>query len=128
MRKLITHGDPNTQPYADIAIGGGLIFTSGQIPISDDGTVPADFGDQVSQVLSNLEATLQKVGSNLDSILKITVYLDSLDDFDVYNRIYIEKLSTHGLPPRTTVEVSRFRGTKRIELDAVAVAPSDSQG
>lgn len=128
MRKLITHGDPNTQPYADIAIGGGLIFTSGQIPISDDGTVPADFGDQVSQVLSNLEATLQKVGSNLDSVLKITVYLDSLDDFDIYNRIYIEKLSTHGLPPRTTVEVSRFRGTKRIELDAVAVAPSDSQG
>lgn len=127
MRKLITHGEPNSQPYADIAIGGGLIFTSGQIPISDDGTVPVDFGEQVSQVLSNLEMTLQNAGSDLDNILKITVYLDSLDDFDVYNRIYVEKLSAHGLPPRTTVEVSRFRGSKRIELDAVASAPGDKQ-
>ncbi|WP_427008646.1 RidA family protein [Pseudarthrobacter sp. H2] len=122
MRNLVNHNS-TSQPYADLAIGGGLIFTSGQIPTSADGTTPEAFADQVTQTLSNLEQTLQLAGAGLNDLLKVTVYLASLDDFDEYNKIYTAKLGDTGLPTRTTVEVSRFRGSKRIELEAVAVAP-----
>ncbi|MBX7443387.1 MULTISPECIES: RidA family protein [unclassified Arthrobacter] len=124
MRNLVNHNSENSQPYADVAIGGGLIFTSGQIPTSADGTTPEAFGDQVKQTLENLEQTLKLAGAGLGDLLKVTVYLASLDDFAEYNRIYTDKLTHAGLPTRTTVEVSRFRGTKRIELEAVAVAPA----
>lgn len=126
MRNLINHDSTATQPYADLAIGGGLIFTSGQIPTSPDGTTPEAFADQVAQTLANLEQTLQLAGAGFGDLLKVTVYLASLDDFAEYNKIYIDKLEDAGLPTRTTVEVSRFRGTKRIELEAVAVAPAAS--
>lgn len=124
MRNLLTHNAGGNQPYADLAVGGGLIFTSGQIPTAPDGSTPELFGDQVVQTLSNLEQTLALAGATLQSLLKVTVYLASLDDFDEYNKIYIEKVHTAGMPTRTTVEVARFRGTKRIELEAIAVAPA----
>lgn len=122
MRNLVNHNSGTSQPYADLAIAGGLIFTSGQIPTAHDGTTPEAFGDQVTQTLANLEQTLQLAGSGLNNLLKVTVYLASLDDFAEYNKIYIDKLKDTGLPARTTVEVSRFRGTKRIELEAIATA------
>lgn len=124
MRNLVNHNSSTSQPYADLATGGGLIFTSGQIPTSADGTTPEAFADQVTQTLANLEQTLQLAGAGLKDLLKVTVYLASLDDFDEYNKIYTAKLADVGLPARTTVEVSRFRGTKRIELEAVAAAPA----
>lgn len=122
MRNLANHTSGTNQPYADVATGGGFIFTSGQIPTSADGTTPEDFGEQVRQTLENLEQTLKLAGADLNDLLKVTVYLASMEDFDEYNRIYIDKLRDPGFPARTTVEVSRFRGTKRIELEAVALA------
>lgn len=119
-RTQFTDGRP--RPYSASAATGGIIFLCGQIPAREDGTIPADITGQVTQAFDNLEAALNHAGSSLSQLLKLTVFLADLDEFDAYNAAYLTRLSGHPLPPRTTVQVARFRGEKRIEIDAVAAA------
>ena len=72
--------------------------------------------------LDNLEGVLAQAGSSLAHVLKLTVFLADLDEFDAYDAAYRARLSEVTLPPRTTVQVARFRGEKRIEIDAVAAS------
>lgn len=112
--------DGKARPYSASATTGGIIYLCGQIPAREDGTVDADIAGQVTQAFDNLEAALKDAGSSLSHLLKLTVFLADLDEFDDYNAAYVTRLSGHPLPPRTTVQVARFRGEKRIEIDAVA--------
>ncbi len=117
---VVVQGIGNPQWYSGAARFGDLIWSAGQVPSGPDGTIPEDFEAQVGYVLDNLERTLQEAGGDLGTLLKINTYLASLDDFDTYNRVYVARLEQHGLPPRTTVEVTRFRPPMRIEVEAVA--------
>ncbi|MFE4835754.1 RidA family protein [Arthrobacter sp. NPDC056691] len=117
-RTQFTDGKPRS--YSASATTGGIIYLCGQIPAREDGTVDADIAGQVTQAFDNLEAALKDAGSSLSHLLKLTVFLADLDEFDAYNAAYLTRLSGHPLPPRTTVQVARFRGEKRIEIDAVA--------
>lgn len=121
MRDLIPMNSGNGLPLAESAVGGGLIFTSGQLPRRTDGSVPEGFADQVILVLDNLRSALERAGSGLEGILKVNVYLDSLDDFHEYNELYKAYMAHAGYPARTSVEVCRFRGESRLEIDAIAV-------
>jgi 2-iminobutanoate/2-iminopropanoate deaminase len=112
--------DGKPRPYSASAATGNIIYLCGQIPARGDGTVDADIGGQVTQAFDNLEAALKEAGSSLSHLLKLTVFLADLDEFDDYNAAYLTRLSGHPLPPRTTLQVARFRGEKRIEIDAVA--------
>jgi 2-iminobutanoate/2-iminopropanoate deaminase len=113
-------GVGNPQWYSGASRFGDLIWTAGQVPVRADGTVPEDFSEQVHLMFDNLEKTLEAAGSGLGSLLKTMVFLASLDDFDAYNAVYVERMAGHPLPPRSTVEVTRFRRGMRIELEAVA--------
>lgn len=117
---LVVPGIGNPERYSGAARFGDLIWTSGQTPAREDGTIPEDFADQVGVTLDNLEATLRHCGASLSTLLKVNTYLASLDDFDTYNRVYVERLGPHGLPPRSTVEIVRFPPPMRIELEVVA--------
>ncbi|MGN6330852.1 MAG: RidA family protein [Motilibacteraceae bacterium] len=125
---LLGHGDGVARSYAASASVPGLVFPCGQVPTRPDGTTPADIGEQVTVCLDNLERTLQAAGSGLDRLLQVTVYLADLDEFDAYDAAYRARLQPHPLPPRTTVQVARFRGSKRVELVAVAAGPDDPSG
>ncbi|WP_312875995.1 RidA family protein [Arthrobacter terrae] len=116
----IQFSDGKPRPYSASAAVNGIIFLCGQIPARADGTTPADIAGQVVQAFDNLENALADAHSNLSSLLKLTVFLADLDEFDDFNAAYLTRLSGHPLPPRTTVQVARFRGQKRIEIDAVA--------
>jgi 2-iminobutanoate/2-iminopropanoate deaminase len=119
-RTLIPHAHGVERPYAAAATFAGTIWACGQIPTTIDGHTPSGIADQVTVVLDNLEATLHEAGGGLHTLLKLTVYLADLSEFDAYNAAYLIRLQGISLPPRTTVEVARFRGGKRIEIDAVA--------
>lgn len=108
------------RPYSASAAVNGIIFLCGQVPTRGDGSTPADIAGQVTQAFDNLENALSAARSDLSSLLKLTVYLADLDEFEDYNAAYLARLSGRPLPPRTTVQVARFRGEKRIEIDAVA--------
>lgn len=107
--------------YVASASASGIVWACGQVPTRDDGRVPESMDAQVRQAFANLDRVLNNAGSSLGQIVKMTIYLADLDEFDEYDAAYRECFSGLTLPPRTTVEVARFRGEKRIEIDAVAV-------
>jgi 2-iminobutanoate/2-iminopropanoate deaminase len=114
------HADGTPRSYTASAVFGGVVWACGQVPRRQDGSIPETIGEQVAATVDNLEAVLVQAGSSLAHVLKLTVFLADLDEFDEYDAAYRARLSGVTLPPRTTVQVARFRGEKRIEIDAVA--------
>jgi 2-iminobutanoate/2-iminopropanoate deaminase len=109
-------------PYSQAIIANGFIFASGQIAI-DPATGLLNTGstaDQTKQVLKNLTAVLESVGSKLADVVKTTVYLKSMDDFQEMNTVYAEFFH-ETKPARATVEVSRLPKDVSVEIDAIAL-------
>ena len=116
----VDHKDGKARPYTLAAIWNETVYLCGQVPVDGNGDVPSSIGEQVSLCVDNLERALIESGSALDCVVRLTVYLADLDEFDEYNKAYVSKFDGMPLPPRTTVEVARFRGEKRIEIEAIA--------
>ncbi len=116
----VDHKDGQARPYTLSAVWNETVYVCGQVPVDRKGDVPSSIGEQVSLCLDNLERALVESGSALDCVLRLTVYLADLDEFDEYNKAYVSKFDGMTLPPRTTVQVARFRGEKRIEIEAIA--------
>src|SRR5580765_4109350 len=94
-------------PYSQAIRAGGLVFVSGQVALTPGGNEIVGDGitEQTEQVLANLRAILEAAGSGLDRIVKTTVYLRNLDDFQGMNDVY-RKHAGDVPPARATVEVS----------------------
>ena len=106
-------------PYSQAKIVDKLVFTSGQIPLKADGSLVADnFELECIQVLDNLKAILDASGSNMNNIIKLTVYLTDLENFSILNKVF-ENYFSNSLPARSTVEVSRLPKDVRVEIEAI---------
>tara|TARA_X000001036_G_scaffold404126_1_gene411198 strand:+ start:5111 stop:5491 length:381 start_codon:yes stop_codon:yes gene_type:complete len=98
-----------------------LIFTSGQIPLTSDGElVKGNFELEVAQVINNLQAVLNHSGSDLSSIVKITVFLTDLSLFPRLNKVFEDYFKIDP-PARSAVEVSALPMQVRVEMEAVAL-------
>lgn len=107
-------------PYAQAIRVGNLIFTSGQIPLTPDGTlVEGDIRAQTEQVLLNLRAVLEAGGSSLEQIVKTTCFLADMNDFLTMNEVYGNFFGSTP-PARSTVEVARLPRNVKVEIEAVA--------
>jgi 2-iminobutanoate/2-iminopropanoate deaminase len=110
-------------PYSQAIRAGGLLFVSGQVALQPGSSEPVSdaIGEQTEQVFANLSAILEAAGSSLDRIVKTTVYLTDLGDFQAMNEIY--KQYVGDLPPaRATIEVSKLPAGSLIEIEAIALA------
>lgn len=110
-------------PYSQAITAGGLVFVSGQVALVPGATEPvgSDVGEQTEQVFANLRAILEAAGSGLDRVVKTTVYLSDLDDFQAMNDVY--RTHVGEVPPaRATVEVSALPSGALVEIDAIALA------
>ena len=107
-------------PYSQ-AIGlGDLIFTSGQIALQSDGVfVEGDVSVQAHQVLKNLTAVLEAAGSGLSHVVKTTIFLANMEDFQTVNAIYAEYFKEHK-PARSTVAVKSLPRNALVEIEAIA--------
>ena len=106
---------------------GGLVFTSGQLPIRPDGSHTADlpFEEQARQALANVLATLHAAGAGPQDILKVTVYIAGVDLWPRFNAVYAEVMG-EARPARTVVPVPELHYGYLVEVDAIAacsVAP-----
>ena len=108
-------------PYSQAVRFGKFLFISGQIPINPDTneTVNGQIEDQTMQVISNIKAILESAGMDLGDIVKTTLYLKRLEDFDKVNNVY-KRYFADNPPARSTVEVSRLPRDADIEIDAIA--------
>ena len=107
-------------PYSQAVQWGDVVFISGQIPLDpENGQLNnATFEDETNQVLDNLEAICQEAGGTLDHILKLTIYLTDLSNFDVVNSIMASRFS-EPFPARATLEISKLPKEVSIEIDAI---------
>jgi reactive intermediate/imine deaminase len=108
-------------PYSHAATDGKILCTAGQIPITPGGTVLADepIEVQTEQSLSNIERTLAEVDLTMDHVLKTTVYMTDIDEFDGMNEAYTSFFESDP-PARTALEVQRIADEAAIEIEAVA--------
>jgi 2-iminobutanoate/2-iminopropanoate deaminase len=82
--------------------------------------MPEGIGRQTFQTLKNLEAVLVAAGSGLDKVLRTTVYIKNMEDFQDMNGVYAEFFRSEAPPARSTVEVSRLPKGALVEIDAIA--------
>jgi len=110
-------------PYSQAIRAGGLLFVSGQVALEPGSSerVSDEIRAQTEQVFANLKAILEAAGTGLDRIVKTTVYLTNLDDFQGMNDVYRRYVGE--LPPaRATIEVSKLPAGSLVEIDAIALA------
>ena len=111
--------------FSQAVVANGFVYTSGQIPVRTDGSIPADFESQLEATLGNLRTLLDSVGSGLDQVVKVNGYLTDRDQLDPYNRIYTAWFGEH-LPARTTVCVDLW--DVALEIDCVALVKEKADG
>lgn len=107
-------------PYSQAVEFENLIFTSGQIALDTHGKiVSSEIEEQTKKVIENLKNILEDNGSSLENVIKTTVFLKDMIDFNSMNEVYNTYFGT-SLPARSTVEVSRLPKDVRVEIEAIA--------
>ena len=105
-------------PYSQAVVVGDLIFVAGQTPKDPQtGQIPEGIEGQTHQVFKNIKAILEAAGSNLSQVVRVDVYLTSLDNFQPMNEVYMTYFEGN-YPVRTTVGVD-LRGFD-IEITVIA--------
>jgi 2-iminobutanoate/2-iminopropanoate deaminase len=110
-------------PYSQAIKAAGLVFVAGQVAVKPDHTeISGDtIQEQTEQVLANLQAILEAAGSGLDRLVKTTVFLQNLDDFQGMNEVYAKHVGEQP-PARSTVEVAKLPSGALVEIEAIALA------
>lgn len=109
-------------PYSQAVRAGELIFCAGQIPL-DPATmklVEGDIAVQTRRVLTNLSNVLEAAGSSLSRVVKTTVFLADLNDFQAMNAVYAEFFPEQP-PARSTIQAGRLPAGALLEIEAMAV-------
>jgi 2-iminobutanoate/2-iminopropanoate deaminase len=109
-------------PYSQAVRSNGLLFTAGQIAINPETghVVDGDIKAQTRRVLENLKAILRAGGTDLDRVVKTTVFIKDMNEFAAMNEVYGEFFAKDP-PARSTVEVARLPKDVRVEIEAIAV-------
>jgi len=110
-------------PYNQAIKAGNLVFTAGQIAINPKSNQVEDttIEGQTKQVILNLQAILQKAGADLSTVVKTTVFLKNMNDFQAMNSVYAS-FFVENPPARSTVEVVRLPKDVLVEIECVAIA------
>lgn len=120
-----TFNSPNAPeavgPYSHGVWVGHLLFCSGQIPLdpATKALVPGGIREQTEQALANVNAVLDGQGLNLNHVVKSTIFLTDMSDFQVVNGIYAQAFGRHK-PARSAVQVAALPINARIEIEVIA--------
>jgi 2-iminobutanoate/2-iminopropanoate deaminase len=107
-------------PYSQAIAAGGFVFVSGQLGLKPgDTAIAGEIEEQTEQIFANLAAILAEAGTGLDRLLKTTVFLQNLDDFQAMNGVYSRYVGDRP-PARSTVEVAKLPSGALVEIEAVA--------
>jgi 2-iminobutanoate/2-iminopropanoate deaminase len=109
-------------PYSQAIVANGFVFVSGQLALKPGEKVleAGTIEEQTEQVFANLAAILAEAGSGLDKLVKTTVFLQNLGDFQGMNSVYTTHVGDRP-PARSTVEVAQLPSGALVEIEAIAL-------
>jgi len=115
-----SHAPAAIGPYSQAIVCGELVYTSGQIALDPASGELAgdDIETQTHRVLQNLQAVLNSAGASLSSVIKTTVFLTNMSDFQAMNAVYAGYFE--GQPARSTVAVAELPRKARVEIECIA--------
>ena len=106
-------------PYSQGYISGGLVFTSGQIPVDPaTGSIPETIEEQAAQSCKNVGALLEAAGSGFDKVVKTTCFLADMADFAAFNEVYAKFFTSR--PARSCVAAKQLPKGVKCEIEAIA--------
>lgn len=109
-------------PYAQAVENNGLVITSGQLPIDPaTGAFPEGIQAQTRQSLTNVKAILTEAGTDMDHVLKTTVFLSDMNNFAAMNEVYATFFTEGSYPSRSAVEVARLPKDALVEIEVIAM-------
>jgi len=116
-----SHAPAAIGPYSQAITHGGLVYCSGQIALDAQtgALVEGDVAAETKKVLENLRAVLQAAKTDLDRVLKVTVFLSDMGDFATVNEVYAEAFGDTR-PARACVQASALPKGVRVEIDCIA--------
>ncbi|MFC6731428.1 MULTISPECIES: Rid family detoxifying hydrolase [unclassified Haladaptatus] len=122
--KRIIHTDEAPEAvgaYSQATTNGSLVFTAGQIPLTPEGELLDDepIDVQAEQCLDNLTAVLAEAGAEMSDVLKVSVFLNDIDDFTAMNDTYATYFDDEP-PARSAVEVANLPKGVDVEIEAIA--------
>jgi 2-iminobutanoate/2-iminopropanoate deaminase len=130
MKKIISTNEAPAAvgPYSQAVRVGSMIFCAGQIPLDPKSgqIVSQEISEQTRRVLDNITAVLKAEGLTFENIVKTTIFLTDLGDFQKVNEIYASYFKQQP-PARSTIQVSALPKGARVEIEAIAVADQDGQ-
>ena len=109
-------------PYSQAIEFNRMVITSGQIPIIPaTGTFPEGIREQTRQSLTNVKAILAAAGTDMDHVVKTTVFLSDMNNFGAMNEVYATFFTEGSYPARSAVEVARLPKDALVEIEVIAV-------
>jgi 2-iminobutanoate/2-iminopropanoate deaminase len=125
MKKIISTSEAPAAigPYSQAIRSGNFLFCSGQIPLDPESgkIVSGDIATQTRRVLDNIGAVLKAEGLAFENVVKTTIFLTDLGDFQTVNEVYGSHFEQQP-PARSTVQVAGLPKGAKVEIEAVAVA------
>ena len=107
-------------PYSQAIVDGGIVYASGQIPVDPaTGEMKTSVSEAARQSLTNLKNLLEASGSNLESVLKVNIFITDMGKFGELNEVYAEFFAHHR-PARSCVEVTALPKDAVLEIEAIA--------
>lgn len=113
-------GAAPTRPYSDAVQVGDTLYLAGKLGNDSKGEYPKEFGEEVPQCLKNQGEVLKAAGFDFGDVVKVTVFMTDLSQFDAMNKVYLEYFKADR-PARSTVGVAALVRGAHIEIEMVAV-------
>ncbi len=109
-------------PYSQAIVANGMVFTSGQIAIDPNSGeyTPSPIEAEAELVMQNLEALLEASGADFSSVVKTSIFLQSMSDFAAVNAVY-SKYMVAPFPARETIEVAQLPKSAKVEISMIAI-------
>lgn len=107
-------------PYSQAVQFGNLLITSGQLGMNTAGEFPPTAAEQARQSLSNVKAILEAAGYGMEHVIKTTVFLHDMNDFQAVNEVYAT-FFTEPYPARSAVQVAKLPKNGLVEIEVIAI-------
>lgn len=114
---------PPTRPFSPVVRVGNLLFLAGQVgtgPNAAGGVVPGGITAETRQVMENIKELLGKVGSSMDKVVKCTVFLADMKEWEAMNEVYKTYFSNGRFPARSAMGVNGLALNARVEIECIA--------